>query len=292
MPASRKYSTAGAFRQALEERLKTISRDERTDFQRLCRQVAFDRFLARLAHVDNPGWILKGGYAMELRFDTARATRDLDFTLRRGNNDSVLLLLQRGATINMEDFFTFRVGRALANLDAPPYGGARHPVEARLDGRGFVRFHVDVGIGDVIVEPIEMLAARDWLGFAEIAPPSVAMIGREQQFAEKVHAYSLPRTKPNSRVRDLVDLYLLAASGTLDRAGCADALRRTFERRATHPVPAELAPPPPEWARPFREMADECQIGIECEAAFEIVRRFYGAFTFPMEPFPPGHIQA
>ncbi len=88
MPANRKYATAGAFRQALEERLKTMSRDGRTDFQRLCRQVAFDRFLARLARVDSPDWILKGGYAMELRFDTARSTRDLDFTLRKGNNDA------------------------------------------------------------------------------------------------------------------------------------------------------------------------------------------------------------
>lgn len=160
MPASRKYATAGAFRQALEERLKTISREERTDFQRLCRQVAFDRFLARLARVENPDWILKGGYAMELCFDAARSTRDLDFPLRKGNNDAALLLLQRASTLDIEDFFTFRVGEAMTDLDAAPYGGARHPVEARADGRAFVRFHVDVGIGDVIVEPIETMAAR------------------------------------------------------------------------------------------------------------------------------------
>jgi hypothetical protein len=279
MPAGRKYATAGSFRQALEERLKTISRDERTDFQRLCRQVGFDRFLARLARVNNPDWILKGGYAMELRFDTARSTRDLDFTLRKGNDDVALILLQRAATINLEDFFTFRVGEAMADLDAAPYGGARHPVEARVDGRAFVRFHVDVGIGDVIVEPIETVAARDWLAFAEIAPPSIPMIAREQQFAEKIHAYSLPRTNPNSRVRDLVDLYLLTASGTLDRARCADALRRTFERRATHEVPTKLTPPPPQWAQPFRAMADECELDIECQAAFEIVRRFWTSLS-------------
>lgn len=279
MPASRKYAAAGAFRQALEERLKAISRDERTDFQRLCRQVAFDRFLARLARVDNPDWILKGGYAMELRFDTARSTRDLDFTLRNGNNDAAFLLLQGAATLDIDDFFTFRVGEATADLDAAPYGGARHPVEARVDGRAFVRFHVDVGIDDVIVEPIEMLAARDWLAFAEIAPPSVPMIAREQQFAEKIHAYSLPRTNPNSRVRDLVDLYLLTASGTLDRARCADALRRTFERRATHEVPAGLTPPPPEWARPFRAMAEDCELEIECRVAFQLVEEFWTSLS-------------
>ncbi|MBS1825957.1 MAG: nucleotidyl transferase AbiEii/AbiGii toxin family protein [Acidobacteria bacterium] len=279
MPASRKYATAGAFRQALEGRLKTISREERTDFQRLCRQVAFDRFLARLARMDNPDWILKGGYAMELRFETARSTRDLDFTLRKGNNESALLLLQRAATFDLEDFFTFRVGEAMADLDAAPYGGARHPVESRVDGRAFVRFHVDVGIGDVIVEPIETMAARDWLAFAEFAPPSVPMIALEQQFAEKIHAYTLPRTNPNSRVRDLVDLYLLTASGALDRGRCADALRRTFERRATCEVPTELTPPPPEWARPFRAMADDCELEIECQAAFEIVQGFWRSLS-------------
>lgn len=39
MPGSRTYTSPRAFRQALEERLKTISRQEGTDFQRLCRQV-------------------------------------------------------------------------------------------------------------------------------------------------------------------------------------------------------------------------------------------------------------
>ncbi|MBY0507606.1 MAG: nucleotidyl transferase AbiEii/AbiGii toxin family protein [Bryobacteraceae bacterium] len=275
MPASRRYATAGAFRQALEERLKTISHEEGTDFQRLCRQVAFDRFLTRLARVDSANWILKGGYAMELRFDTARSTRDLDFTLREGNHDTPLLLLQRAASFDLEDFFAFRVGEAIADLDAAPYGGARHPVEARVDGRAFVRFHVDAGIGDVILEPIETLAARDWLAFAEIVPPSISMIAREQQFAEKIHAYSLPRTNPNSRVRDLVDLYLLIVSRTLDRARCADALRRTFERRATHEVPTELTPPPPAWTRPFRALADDCELEIECQAAFQTLQEFW-----------------
>jgi hypothetical protein len=284
MGGSRRYATAGAFRQALEERLKIISRDERTDFQRLCRQVAFDRFLARLGHLDNPDWILKGGYAMELRFDTSRSTRDLDFTMRKGNHDAAHVLLQSAASLDLEDFFTFRVGEAMADVDAAPYGGVRHPVEARVDGRAFVRFHVDVGIGDVIVEPIETMAARDWLAFAEIAPPLIPMIAQEQQFAEKIHAYTLPRTNPNSRVRDLVDLYLLISSGTMDRMRCAEALRRTFERRGTHEEPTELMPPPLEWVKPFRAMADECELEIECQAAFESVRRFWTGLSFLTSP--------
>lgn len=162
MPDVPNYSTAGAFRQSLEERLKTISRQEGTDFQRLCRQVAFDRLLARLAQSSSTDWILKGGYAMELRFGTARSTRDLDFTLRAGNNQTALLLLQVAAGLDMADFFTFRAGEAIADLDAAPYGGARFPVESRIDGRIFVRFHVDIGIGDEILEPLGIARTRDW----------------------------------------------------------------------------------------------------------------------------------
>src|ERR1039457_7177661 len=42
-----------------------------------------------------------------------------------------------------------------------------------------------------------------------IATSSVRMIAREQQFAEKIHAYTLLRSAQNSRVKDLVDLALL-----------------------------------------------------------------------------------
>jgi len=42
------------------------------------------------------------------------------------------------------------------DLDAAaPYGGARHPVEAILGGHTFVKFHVDLGISDIIIEPFE-----------------------------------------------------------------------------------------------------------------------------------------
>lgn len=163
------------------------------------------------------------------------------------------------------------------DLDAGPYGGARYPVEARLDGRTFVKFHVDVGIGDVILEPVEVMVSRDWLAFAEIAAPLIAMIGREQQFAEKIHAFTVARPSPNSRVRDLVDLHLLISSGSLDVSLCAEALRRTFERRNTHEVPKELVPPPVDWDRPFRVLAEECRIDIGYREAFDTLLRFWAA---------------
>ena len=44
---------------------------------------------------------------------------------------------------------------------AAPYGGARYPVEARMDERIFARFHLDAGVGDVVMRPLETIVCRD-----------------------------------------------------------------------------------------------------------------------------------
>ena len=122
-----KYATGAALRAALEERLKQIAKAENVELQRLRRQVAFDRFLARLFQSDDTQWVLKGGYAMELRFQIARATKDLDFTVRTISalaGDVVLGHLQEAGQRDLNDFFAFRVGA--------PYGGSRYPVEAMM----------------------------------------------------------------------------------------------------------------------------------------------------------------
>ena len=76
------------------------------------------------------------------------------------------------------------------DLDAAPQGGARYPVTASLAGRVFTGFRLDVGIGDAVVPPTELIEGRDWLGFAGIAPPQLMAISKEQQFAEKLHSSS------------------------------------------------------------------------------------------------------
>jgi len=123
---------------------------------------------------------------------------------------------QEAVAFGSDDFFVYTIGEPIADLDAAPYGGARFPIETQLDGRVFVEFHLDIGMGDAVMEPLEVIEGRDWLGFARIASPLLYMIRREQQFAEKLQAYTLPRPGAmNSRVRDLVDMVLLIQSATL-----------------------------------------------------------------------------
>jgi hypothetical protein len=148
------------------------------------------------------------------------------------------------------------VGEPREELDGAPEGGSRYPVDARMDGRGFARFHVDIGIGDEVMEPVEAVQGRDWLGFGGIAPPSFPIISREQQFAEKLHAYSLPREdRVNTRTKDLIDMLLLIRHEKLDNPRLAAAMKATFAKRATHPIPQKLEPPPSEWEPVFQALA-------------------------------------
>jgi len=69
-----RYPTADAFKQALEQRLRTASRDG-IDFARRRQLLVFDRFLARVAVSLGDAATLKGGLVLELRLQRARTTR-------------------------------------------------------------------------------------------------------------------------------------------------------------------------------------------------------------------------
>ncbi len=76
------YASPAAFRSALESRLARLATAEAMDLSRLQKRVAFERLLARLFAVERPPWLLKGGYALEMRLqNTARATKDIELTI-------------------------------------------------------------------------------------------------------------------------------------------------------------------------------------------------------------------
>ncbi len=285
MDAPRTYATAGAFRRALEERLKRISQAEQMDINRLRRQVSFDRLLARLFRVEPAPWALKGGYALELQFKTARSTIDIDLSFQSvvaaaDQADASRMLremLQNAASISLRDWFEYTIGSPVMDLEAAPYGGARYPVEARMDAQVFSRFHLDAGIGDAVMEPLETVQCREWLEFAGIKSHQVRVIPREQQFAEKLHAYTLPRSSANSRVKDLVDLALLVESGELATERIQEAVHLTFQRRGTHVLPSVLLPPPPDWRKRVEALAEECRLPRAMDAVFDGVRAYVEA---------------
>jgi hypothetical protein len=280
-----RYQTAAGLRMALEERLNRQAREEDTDVQRLRRHVAFDRFLARIFSGSASRFVLKGGYAFELWLERARATKDIDLSFkvgkgeRQGNKkiveaNALLESLQNLVSIDSRDFFEFVIGKAVLDLENAPYGGWRFPVEVRLAGYVFIRFAIDVAAGDLWLEPHDLAQTTDWLGFAGIEAPSVPVISREQQFAEKLHAYTRPRQTPNSRVKDLVDLLLLVRMQGISPQKIKITSEKTFSRRGTHSFPPAFSLPAANWSSPFRKLARECGMKIELSQAVEEIKLF------------------
>jgi hypothetical protein len=118
--------------------LKRASLTDQIDPNRLRRQVSFDRLLARLFREESPPWVLKGGYALELRFKAARSTVDIDLTVQRveasargDQNQIVREMLQSAADISLGDWFEFVVGPASMDFTACQASLEMSPISPR-----------------------------------------------------------------------------------------------------------------------------------------------------------------
>ena len=231
------------------------------DFARRRQLVVYDRFLARIALEFGDTVALKGGLAVELRIERARTTRDVDLRVM-GFPDGILDRLRVAVRRDLGDFMVFTVrpdGRHpdIQN-DGVRYDGLRFRAECKLAGKIYGRpFGVDVAFSDPILGEPEVIRARDALGFAGVVPPTLRVYPIESHIAEKLHAYTMPRTRPNSRVKDLPDLALIATAGPIEAMRLRAAIEQTFAFRGTHPVPEHLPPPPATWAAPYAAVARE-----------------------------------
>jgi hypothetical protein len=251
----RTYSSPEAFKQALEQRLRTSARTG-AEFPRKRQLLVFDRFLARIVAGLGDDATLKGGLVLELRLERARTTKDVDLRMT-GSPDGVLAKLQETARRDLGDFMTFEVG---PDDDHPEIqnDGLRFRAECKLAGKLYGQpFGVDVAFGDPILGEPEMVVTEAVLAFAGIAPPTLRLYPIETHIAEKLHAYTVPRARPNSRVKDLPDLALLATVQTIEARRLRAALEQTFTFRKTHSLPAMFPDPVPAWVTPYAAMARE-----------------------------------
>jgi len=246
-----KYDSASAFRMALEERLRTESLNTGEALSRLRKTVAFDRLLARLLEGEPDVWVLKGGLALQLRIqDRARTTRDIDLHTRE-RAETALDLLVSSALIDLGDHFRFEVSRP-PGMDTP----LRCAVRAPLAGRAFESFHVDLGCEEERIGAVSHLRVTPLLEFADIPAVEFPCFPLGQHLAEKVHALVRPRGgRDNSRVKDLVDIVLIAETSRVDTVELAAALAATFGADPGCALPPRLPDPPRAWEPQYRALA-------------------------------------
>ena len=115
MTEKKDYVSPSAFEQAINQKIRNIAKEENyQDPPRLRRHIAFERFLTRLFITHPKDWVLKGGYAMELRLRQARATKDVDMCFRETSRKAPNTI---GAPSNHGS--TAPVGWRVAGLIAP-----------------------------------------------------------------------------------------------------------------------------------------------------------------------------
>ncbi len=271
-----RYASAAAFRQALETRLLALSRSQGSSLVRLRKEVAFDRLLARLLIAAPGRWVLKGGLAFDYRFGTrARTTKDMDLAGAAGEEVATSDLLA-AADLDMGDYFSFSIERT-AKLDQLVEGAAvRYHVRADLGARRFEDFIVDIGFDLPPGWEPEVLIGPDLLSFAGIDPVAAPSLPLEVQVAEKVHAYTRGYGVDgvgSTRVKDIVDLALVASTAKLDASKLRRAVSETFERRGGRALPPALPRPPADWSVPFGRLAGEIHLATDLGGGHQLAAR-------------------
>ncbi len=270
-----RYATAQAFRTALEARLKQ-AQSEAVGLSRLRKRIVFERLLARLVARAPGEWVLKGGFALELRLgNAARSTKDADFDWRHGEDDAVEMLLDAAAR-DLGDLFTFALERADADAELPG-GGQRWRVTASLAGRLFERVVIDLGFAAEPVLVPDAIMTSNLLGFAGIESVPVPALAIEQHLAEKLHAYTRVYAggRTSTRVKDLVDVVVIANTSAIGAARLAEAIAAIFGRREAHAVPASLPAPPSDWAVGWRRLARDVPAEPELHDGYRIAAEVF-----------------
>jgi predicted nucleotidyltransferase component of viral defense system len=227
---------------SVSDRLKLRARRSNEDFNQLTVRYAAERLLYRLsqsAHADE--FALKGAtlFAVWERVPH-RPTQDID--LLGFGADSAERLHTVFADVCaqpvVDDGMVYISSRiTVADIrEGQTYGGKRVLIDGRL-GNTRLKVQVDVGFGDVLVQPCEATSIPTLLDFPA---PRLNAYPVEAVIAEKLHAM-VEHGMLSSRMKDIYDVAALAERLEFDGSRLTAAIRATFESRRRRA--GEIPPP-------------------------------------------------
>ncbi|MEG9225499.1 nucleotidyl transferase AbiEii/AbiGii toxin family protein [Aeromicrobium sp. Sec7.5] len=272
-----------ALRDSINHRLANVAAERQVAPDRVRRHFVFQRILVRLSSTD--GWVLKGGFALEVRLGLrARATKDLDLAVLEDLDGSeVQDRMLDALDVDADDELTFKVS-APKPLTPDEVGnpGWKFTVTSFLGGKIFAELRLDV-----VARSAEISGA---VSGVEVHPPilgerlsstTMPAVDIAQHTAEKFHA--MARTyaggRPSSRVKDLVDVVLLVEAGLLPHPDLPGRLRLVWRVRDGTLPPKLLPEFPASWANDFVAMAAELDLDIAYPAARTTAERLYAEAT-------------
>lgn len=263
------------------------------------KMATIDRFLSRVfAEGDQSEWLLKGGTAMLARVPRTRRTRDVDLAATGGAElDEAVAELERLAQADLGDHIRFTLIRQddTGRGDTQPGVRTRKAVWACWAGhRKIDEIQVDLVVGPAPVGRVEIREPASRLPLARpLRAYPYRLFPIADQVAEKVSATmstAYPGGRSSSRVKDLVDLVVIARTQRVDLRELQLAI--ASKRASSRLAPFERLRPPDGWGPTYRAMAKTVPAAAEhadIESATELMDEFLTP-ALAAEPAPEGMV--
>lgn len=249
------FRTPRAWRQSLDARIKAEAKARNRPVSAVRRELAYQRFLARVFTSGDGGWVLKGGVGLLMRTPTARHSMDVDLAYASGD-EQALQDLALAVNTDLGDGLRYLIGNPTPIADAK---GFTVSVEAFFASTttSFQRFPVDVVTHRATPGEIEHTTPEPVVRIEQMPElPPFPLYPITAQIADKVCAvystYGADGTQPSTRFRDLVDLVIIACTQSIDATTLSSSLTREAASRDLT-LPPRITLPSPRWRDGYRQ---------------------------------------
>lgn len=264
MTTEKQYATGSAMWTGVSARAKVAAKASGRRADELMREFVFERLLARVFAdlkdpwaIDHP-WILKGGTALLVRVEDARHSKDVDLLARLQDVDDAVEQLRQALAVDLGDFFTFDIQsvHVTGGTDQQPgVEGRTVKILPTVGTRTLAPVKIDLVTGSLMTADPEPLQAPALVQVPGIAKPTYRLYPAVDHLADKLCATESTYTdgSPSSRVRDLVDIVVLARTQTVTLSALHTAIAGERTKRG---LPArETFQPPAGWRTLYPKVA-------------------------------------
>ena len=225
------------------------------------------------------GTVVKGGTSMRLRLGPGNSRVTVDFdAARRIELDEYIKSLRSLLEVGWADFTGEVAIRKPGSSTGVPFDYVMQPIDVKLAYRRHpwctVRLevsHNEIGDADTIEMrelPRQIKEIFSALNFPE--PRPIPLMTIPFQIAQKLHGVS---QAGSSRVRDLIDLQLIAKNEDIDYQATAVVCRRLFKYRRMQPWPPKVAKAS-DWDGIYANQKGELLVVESCDDAVVWVNDF------------------
>ncbi|MFT9008774.1 MAG: nucleotidyl transferase AbiEii/AbiGii toxin family protein [Bifidobacterium sp.] len=231
------YSSGGAVEAAIKSAAKAEhARHPERQVGDLIRQAHYDRFLSRIfSQGEESTWVLKGGSAMLARIPSTRRTLDADLFSNGYDIQRSLDELKNLAGIDLHDHFVFefRSATPILQTDNQPYqDGYRVTFDTRLGVKLLNPIHVDLVAHQGTMPRADVMTPVNRLPIDRLTTYPYRLYPVTCQFADKVCAVVQKiNGRDSSRIKDLVDLAIIAVTQRFEAGALEESLRSECGRR-------------------------------------------------------------